>query len=105
MGSGSYSAAAYTAGVGAKAAKGQSFAYDRTVRSTGIYKAHDLVDPKKLNAAGKNVREAFDNDDHPVTLPVVVGFDATGSMANTPRVVQSKLTNLFGLLVRKGYTG
>lgn len=105
MGSGTYSAAAYTSGVGARATKGQSFAYDRTVRTTGNYKAHDLVDPKKLNSAGKNVREAFDNDDHPETLPIVVGFDATGSMVGTPRIVQTKLANLFGLLVRKGYTG
>lgn len=105
MGSGTYSAAAYTAGVGARAKAGQSFGYDRTVRTTRNYKAHDLVDPQKLNTAGKNIREAFDNADHPVTLPIIVGFDATGSMAGTPRTVQTKLTNLFGLLVRKGYTG
>lgn len=105
MGSGTYSAAAYTAGIGAKAAQGKSFSYDQTVRQTRKYQAHELVDPKKHNAAGKNIREAFDNTDHPVTLPVIVGFDATGSMAGTPRIVQTKLANLFGLLVRKGYTG
>lgn len=105
MGSGTYSAATYMAGAGARVAAGTNFTYDRTVRSTGNYKAHELVDPKKKNKAGKNVREAFDSADHPVTLPVVAAFDSTGSMAGTPRTVQKKLTNLFGLLVRKGYTG
>jgi len=105
MGFGSYSAAAYTSGVGQKAATGNAFTYDRTARTTGVYKAHELVDPKKLNAEGKNIREAFDNNEHPLTLPIIVGFDATGSMVGTPRTVQSKLSGLFGLLVRKGYAG
>jgi hypothetical protein len=104
MGFGSYSAASYKATTGAKVAAGTTFSYDRTVRSTGSYKAHDLLDPKKLNAAGKNLRESRDRDGQDA-LPVVVGLDMTGSMSRTPRIVQQKLTGLFGLLLRKGYAG
>lgn len=103
MGGGSYSASHYAAHTASKIAAGTTFSYDHTARATGRYTAHESVDPKKLNAAGKNVREAFDNPDNPNTTPLVVAFDSTGSMRNTPRIVQRKLTTLFGLLVRKGY--
>jgi len=103
MGYGTYSTRAYAATTGAKIASGSTFGYDRTARSTGRYEAHDSLDPKKLNAEGKNLRESRDGADHPNAVPIVVGFDSTGSMANTPRIVQEKLANLFGLLLRKGY--
>lgn len=105
MGGGTYSEALYTQNTARKINTGANFGWDRTVRSTGVYKAHELVDPKKLNTAGKNIREALDNTDHPITLPIVVGLDSTGSMANTPRIVQKRLADLFGILVRKGYAG
>jgi hypothetical protein len=74
------------------------------VKSTGIYKAHDELDPKKLNSAGKNIRESRDRNGVD-SLALTVAFDSTGSMANSPRIVQEKLANLFGLLIRKGYVG
>jgi hypothetical protein len=73
------------------------------VRATGVYQAHEDLDPRRLNRAGQNVREARDNPDHPRSLPIVVGFDSTGSMGAVPRVVQTKLATLFGLLLDKGY--
>lgn len=103
MGGGSYSTAAYARGTGAKIASGRTFGYSTTARSTGRYVAHESLDPKKLNSTGLNIRESRDGADHPNATPIVVGFDSTGSMANTPRTVQKKLTSLFGLLVRKGY--
>ena len=103
MGYGSYSTASYTATTGAKIASGTTFGYDRTARSTGKYEAHESLDPTKKNADGKLIRESRDGADHPNAVPIVVGFDSTGSMASTPRIVQEKLANLFGLLLRKGY--
>lgn len=104
MGFGSYSTANFAASTGAKIASGTTFGYDRTARSTGKYEAHTSLDPKKKNAEGKNLREARDRDGED-SLPLVIGFDSTGSMANSPRIIQEKLANLFGLLIRKGYTG
>ncbi|MDR2566301.1 MAG: hypothetical protein LBC97_09675 [Bifidobacteriaceae bacterium] len=103
MGSGSWSHATYAAATGVRVASGTAFGYDRHARATGVAKAHEALDPTKLNAAGKNVREAFDNPDHPTSLPIVVGFDSTGSMGSVPRVVQHKLATLFALLIDKGY--
>jgi hypothetical protein len=103
MGGGSYSASNYAKRTATKINTGTTFGYDRTVRSTGVFKSHDELDPKLDNAAGVNIRESRDNPDNPNSVPIVVGFDATGSMGGIPRVAQKNLTNLFGLLLRKGY--
>jgi hypothetical protein len=103
MGYGTYSTSTYAATTGAKISSGTTFGYDRTARSTGRFAAHESLDPTKKNVDGKLIRESRDGVDHPNAVPIVVGFDSTGSMARTPRIVQEKLANLFGLLLRKGY--
>lgn len=103
MGNGSWSAATYTASTTRKVASNSTFGYDRTAKLSGTYAAHEALDPAKKNAAGLNVREARDNAEHPNSVPIVVGFDATGSMGGVPRLAQQKLSGLFGLLLRKGY--
>lgn len=103
MGGGSWSAASYGASTARKIATGTSFSHDRTAKSTGRYAAHEALDPNKKNSAGLNIREARDSADQPNSVPIVVGFDATGSMGGVPRLTQQKLTGLFGLLLRKGY--
>jgi hypothetical protein len=71
-------------------------------------KAHDDLNPLTAAGAasplaGQIVRESRDNADHPNSTPLAVFFDDTGSMGIVPRVVQTKLADLFGLLLRKGY--
>ena len=103
MGGGFWSTATYDTMTGAKARAGATFGYDATVRRTGQLRAHPDLDPTRLNSAGANVRESRDSAEHPLSTPIVVGFDSTGSMGSVPRVVQAGLKTLFWLLLDKGY--
>lgn len=110
MGGGSWSATTYAATTKTKIDSGRSFGYDSTMRHVAWEdrKAHEDLDPKKVAGpsspfAGQTVRESRDSDEHPNSVPICAGFDATGSMGSVPRIVQKKLAGLFGLLVRKGY--
>lgn len=108
MGGGSWDATTYHATTRSKINSGTAFSYTTSARSSGVYAAHEDLDPKKTAGAGSPlagqlVRESRDNDEHPISTPVAVWFDQTGSMGRTPRVLQSKLSELFGLLLRKGY--
>lgn len=95
MGSGRWSTDVYTAAENYRAATGQSaFAYS----DSGARKAHPSLDPD-----GVFMRESRDSDEHPATTPIVVMFDVTGSMRTVPRVLQTKLPQLLGMLTRKGY--
>ncbi len=95
MGSGTWSTNVYDAAASYRAATGASaFAYS----DGGATSVHD-----DLNPYGVNVRESRDNDEHPESLALAVLFDVTGSMGAVPRTLQSKLPDLLGLLMRKGY--
>jgi hypothetical protein len=95
MGSGRWSTDVYSAAAHYRAASGTSaFAYS----DSGARKAHPALDPK-----GVGKRESRDSAEHPFSTPIVVLFDVTGSMGGVPRVLQTKLPQLLGLLTRKGY--
>ncbi|MEV8631024.1 hypothetical protein AB0395_05145 [Streptosporangium sp. NPDC051023] len=95
MGSGIWSTDVYTAAASYRAAKGTSaFAYS----DSGARTAHEDLDPHGVTA-----RESRDSGEHPDTLAVAVLFDVTGSMGGVPRTLQTKLPDLLGLLLRKGY--
>ncbi|GAA1116527.1 MULTISPECIES: hypothetical protein [Kitasatospora] len=102
MGSGTWSTDVYDAAAHYRAGTGASaFAYsDATTRGARSgWKAHPSLDPHALT-----VRESRDSDEHPASLAIAVLFDVTGSMQTVPRTLQTKLPELFGLLLRKGYT-
>lgn len=102
MGGGTWSAATYDAVTTSRIASGTSFAYDRTAKATGNYAAHESVDPKRLNAAGLNVRESRDSVEHPNSKAMVIGFDQTGSMGSIPGEMQKRLKTVFKLTTDKG---
>lgn len=81
-----------------------AFVYDTDVKSGKVEaKVHELLDPSKLNKAGKNVRESFDSPEHPESLAIATIFDQTGSMGVVPQTFVKKLGGLMQLLVKKGY--
>ena len=95
MGSGIWSTDVYDAARTYRAATGASaFAYS----DSGARKVHKSLDPK-----GVTFRESRDSAEHPRSTAIAVLFDVTGSMRDVPRVLQTKLPELFGLLLRKGY--
>src|SRR5687767_2691575 len=94
MGSGVWSTDVYDAAARYRKATGTSaFAYS----DSGSRKVHPALDPRGVT------RESRDCDEHPRSLAIAVLFDVTGSMGQVPRVLQTKLPQLLGLLLRNGY--
>ncbi len=95
MGSGIWSTDVHDAARRYRATTGSSaFGYS----DSGARKVHPKLDPR-----GVDLRESRDSEEHPQSLAIAVLFDVTGSMGHVPRVLQTKLPQLFGLLLRKGY--
>lgn len=95
MGSGTWSTNVYSTAAAHRAATGTSaFAYS----DSGARTVHASLDPH-----GLVVRESRDSDEHPNSRAVAVIFDVTGSMGRVPRILQTKLPGLLGLLLRRGY--
>jgi hypothetical protein len=95
MGSGRWSTDVYDAAARMRASTGTSaFAYS----DSGARRVHDA-----LNPFGVDMRESRDSDEHPQSLAIAVLFDVTGSMRRVPRVLQTKLPGLLGLVLRKDY--
>ena len=94
MGSGVWSTDVYDAADRYRRSTGRSaFAYS----DSGARTVHAKLDPHGT------VRESRDSAEHPESIAIAVLFDVTGSMGNVPRVLQTKLPKLLGLLLRNGY--
>jgi hypothetical protein len=101
MGSGLWSVDRYATAAGIKARAGTpDFAYSRSTMHAppSARKVHPNLDPM-----GVKFRESRDSDEHPESVAIAVFFDVTGSMHSIPEVLQKKLPELMGTLIRKGY--
>ena len=93
MGSGIWSTNVYDA---ARKMRGGASAFGYS--DSGARTVHHDLDPH-----GVIMRESRDSAEHPTSLAIAVLLDVTGSMRDVPRVLQAKLPQLLGLLMRKGY--
>lgn len=68
-----------------------TFGYDHDVkagRASGVHAS--------LNPHGVKMRESRDSDAHPVTVPIIIVTDTTGSMQQVPKMLQKSLSRLMG---------
>ena len=102
MGSSSYSRSDYDAKVSYRnIIDAPVFAHTADIRS-GKIKAS--VSPK-LNPKDVKLREARDCDAHPVTVPIAVIMDVTGSMQSVPQIFEARLSSLMGAFLEDKASG
>jgi hypothetical protein len=94
MGSGAWDTGAYHTSTSTRKATGVAdFAYTKTAT-----KAHSNLDPLRINSKPFGKLESRDSDDHPLSNPVLVCFDVTGSNRERAVDAQKRLPNLMELL-------
>lgn len=95
MGYGTWTTASYTTALNSK-----GFADTSAVLAAHVQDVYTSfsIDPM-LDPRGK-VRECIDSDEHPETLPIILGLDVTGSMGPAAKACAAKLddimTELYG---------
>lgn len=101
MGGGSWTTDKYNSHTRAKIDTGTTFGYDDKARRTGDYTPHKNLDPRIV--AKNGIIESRDSEEHPNSLPILIGLDQTGSMGKIPRELQKGLNGIFDLIVLRGY--
>lgn len=100
MGGGSWTTTAFAT---YSTSKGRSF--DTVTNSiSGTYTAQELYQARRLDEAlsPRNVlRECRDSEEHPNTIPVILGLDVTGSMGQAAVEVAKKLNQIMTSLYDK----
>ena len=96
MGGSTYSRDDYDARSSYRRSTGSStFAYHDKVRTGKAHGVHPTLSPK-----GVKMREARDSESHPVSIPIALCNDLTGSMQSVPITLQAKEPELMGLFLK-----
>ena len=88
MGSGYFDTVSYSARAAARSAAGTSLFTHR-----GLHASMDV--------RNKLYRESRDNADSPLSFPIAVMFDVTGSMRDIPHYLQKELGKLMGFVLKE----
>lgn len=83
---------------------------DRSIRSKKLgydtKSAKDIFKSKfikEMNPYGVDIRESRDSDEHPNSLPIIIGLDVTGSMGSVPHhLVKNGLPNIMSDIMDNG---
>lgn len=94
MGYGTFSESSYNSSRAVRSSSGISdFHHSETTR-----RVHESLDPKRISKKGFGLLESRDSVEHPISTPVILTFDVTGSNINNARTAQQKLPLLMAQL-------
>lgn len=91
MGGGAWTTASYNAYM--KSTRGIDDVSNITTKSVNQFYTARSIDPA-LNPKGVKVRECRDSEEHPNTIPIILGLDVTGSMGSACAAVARQLDKI-----------
>jgi hypothetical protein len=94
LGHGDFDETAYESAQHTRAANNvPDFAYNETATSI-----HDTLNPHRILNKPFRLLESRDSVDHPISTPIIVTFDVTGSNIHNAKIAQKKLPELMAKL-------
>lgn len=88
---------------------GGSYSVDRSLDRRVSYNSMDryeIFSSRTINSEmdpRNTIRESCDSDEHPETIPIIIGLDVTGSMGHVPeQFIRESMTSIMDSLYQKG---
>ena len=99
MGGGTWSSSTYGSLRASRLASATpDFAHNEKAKFT--HEVHESLKPQRIIHKAAKVLESCDSSEHPLSLPVIITFDVTGSNYNNAVVAQQKLPLLMDRLMK-----